>query len=551
MPDNQSTTVFTCVSILCVASALFLTHKSYKDKSEIECNSKEVGSVVPQIITTPITSEEGDVKRSAASDVSGKIGHPHPDHKSMSEKYGGCIYLDYNATTPIFHEVFNEMKTYLTTCFGNPSSSHAYSAPSKEAMAQARMHIGSLINISNPLRDIYFTSCGTEADNRAIDIAIAHFKSRDQNNSIPRLPHIITCAIEHPAILAYLRLLEDKKAIGLTIVGVDAQGVVNVSEMVNSLCKSTALVTIMHSNNEVGTLQPIREISNSIKLFNKRSNSNILLHSDGAQSLGKVLIDVPTMGIDMLTIVGHKFGAPKGIAALYIREGISASECPMLVGGGQERGCRGGTENVPYIVALGEASRLALLESGDMLVHLLSLKHRLLTNLLGAFERDRDRVRLNGPIRANSPQEIAGDLKLLRVMMKSDIRSSATGVVGSSSMDSKRIINKIAMEQLPNTISISFKNVKAQDIIASLSSTVACSAGSACHAVDKTKQSSGGGCSGEVTDVISGVLLAMNVPRDFAVGTLRISFGRHSTMEEMDTAAVLIAQAVRQHSSFP
>ena len=233
----------------------------------------------------------------------------------MREKYGGCIYLDYNATTPIFDEVFKAMKPYLTTCFGNPSSSHIYATPCKEAVKQARLHVAQLINTPNPENEIIFTSCGTEADNRAIDIAIAHFEFNGKNTG--NVPHIVTSAIEHPAILAYLRYLNEKEEIDLTIVGVNTEGVVDVLGVYNSLNMSTALVTIMHSNNEVGTIQPIREISNGIKTFNKRSNSNILLHSDGAQSIGKVLIDVVAIGVDMLTIVGHKYGAPKGIAAIY------------------------------------------------------------------------------------------------------------------------------------------------------------------------------------------------------------------------------------------
>jgi cysteine desulfurase len=291
-----------------------------------------------------------------------QVGQPHPFSKES--KFKGCVYLDYNATTPVFPEVTQAMMPFLTTCFGNPSSSHVFSTPCREGLFKARNQIGDLVNAKDSQNEIFLTSCGTESDNAAVDMAIHNFKQfkarvlgiAPTDPSMP-VPHIITCITEHPAVICYLRVLRDElKVIRMTVLPVNGEGLVDVEKLKNALTPDTALVTIMHSNNEVGTIQPIRQIALCIKQYNathqpsnntsSNTSSNtsnaacVLLHSDAAQSLGKVLVDVQALGVDMLTIVGHKFGAPKGVGALYIRSNVE--KVAMLVGGGQERGIRGG-----------------------------------------------------------------------------------------------------------------------------------------------------------------------------------------------------------------
>lgn len=269
------------------------------------------------------------------------IGQSHPS--TMCKEYNNCVYMDYNATTPVFVEVFAAMEPYLTTCFGNPSSAHAFARPCKQAVLSARKQVGELLCCRNSDKEIVFTSCGSESDNRAIDIALSYFNSR--NSVEESKPRVITSAIEHPAVLCYLRQLVIKTLIELVVLPVDSEGFVDLEKLKQSLTVSTALVTIMHSNNEVGTIQPIKSIASAVRKFNSKNKSSVLIHSDGAQSLGKVLVDVTSLDVDMFTVVGHKFGAPKGIAALYINSKTLSdvvSLCPMLIGGGQEMGLRAG-----------------------------------------------------------------------------------------------------------------------------------------------------------------------------------------------------------------
>ena len=311
-------------------------------------NSKN--SQRPETVSTldsKATPDTSSVNNSGNNSVGSCIGKPHPFASQL--EYNNCVYLDYNATTPVFPEVTTAMLPFLTTCFGNPSSSHVFSQPCRIGLQTARSQIGALVNAKDPQNEIYLTSCGTESDNRAVDIAIHHFMqhkkkllaSKGVDMSVT-VPHIITCITEHPAVICYLRVLGEEQRIRMTVLPVNSEGLVDVAAIRQALTPNTALVTIMHSNNEVGTLQPIREIGKCIRQFNQqqRGEACVLLHSDGAQSLGKVLADVQALDVDMFTIVGHKFGAPKGVGALYIRSGVAIA--PMLVGGGQERGIRGG-----------------------------------------------------------------------------------------------------------------------------------------------------------------------------------------------------------------
>lgn len=250
------------------------------------------------------------------------------------------IYLDYNATTPIEKKVSEEMKPFINEYFGNPSSTYALGKKSKETIQIARKRVADLVG-SKP-EEIVFTSGGSESNNMVIKGVAFTFKSKGN--------HIITSQIEHPSVLNPCKYLE-KSGYEISYLPVDQYGAVNPSEVEKAITDKTILISIMHSNNETGTLQPIKEIARIAK------EHSILLHTDASQSIGKVPVDVLALGIDFLTIAGHKFYAPKGIGALYIRNGIGIE--PLIHGAGHENGRRGGTENIIFEVALGKACELS------------------------------------------------------------------------------------------------------------------------------------------------------------------------------------------------
>lgn len=323
------------------------------------------------------------------------------------------IYLDYNATTPIDPEVAKEMIPYIQTFFGNPSSSYSIGRNNKEAINRARKQVASLIN-SKP-EEIFFTSGGTESNNHAIrGIALAN---KDKGK------HIITSAIEHPAVTEVCRYL-NSLGYEITYLPVDTFGTVNPRDVENAVRPDTVLITIMHANNEVGTIQPIKEIAAIAH------QKKIVFHTDAAQSVGKIDTDVAMLGIDLLTIAGHKLYAPKGIGALYIKQGTKVEN--LMYGAGQERGIRPGTENVIQIVGLGKACEIAKRDFDKNLQNMLSMRESLwngLKNKLG------DKVKVNGNL-------------------------------GNS---------------LPNTLSIVFDKVEAHAFASFISNDVLISTGSACH----------------------------------------------------------------------
>jgi cysteine desulfurase len=264
------------------------------------------------------------------------------------------LYFDYNATTPVLPQVVGAMHPYLLDRFGNPSSLHPWGMAAKEAVADARGHVAILLGCS--VGEVYFTSCATEANNIAIF-------------GILRQPgdHVIVSAVEHPAILG--PVLEHMRRGGTaTIVPVDGQGRVDPDDVRRGVTAKTRLISVMLANNEVGTIQPVREIAAVGR------DHGIPVHTDAAQAVGKIPVDVRTLQVDLLTIAGHKLYAPKGVGALYVRKGIDPA--PITFGGGQEGGLKPGTENVPYLVALGEACRLA----GD--VHVEQVRQAALRDLL-------------------------------------------------------------------------------------------------------------------------------------------------------------------------
>ncbi len=294
---------------------------------------------------------------------------------------GRPIYLDYNATTPVDPAVLEVMLPYLREQFGNPSSAHAYGRAPHDAVENARAQVAALLNARSD--EIVFTGGGSEASNQAIKGAV-FAKPRGFFGRWGKDAHIITSAVEHPATLepcAFLQRLGCK----LTIVPVDRQGLVDPDAVKKVLGRSSTLVSIMHANNEVGTLEPIRALGELARSY------GALMHTDAAQSAGKVPVDVQELNVDLLSLAGHKLYAPKGVGALYVRRGITLE--PFIHGAGHEGGRRAGTENVPYVVGLGMAcdlARRALAETGQKMK---ALRDRLWEKLHAALG---ERIVLNG-----------------------------------------------------------------------------------------------------------------------------------------------------------
>ena len=263
-------------------------------------------------------------------------------------------YFDHAATTAVKEEVLKEMLPYFSLEYGNPSSIYGIGRRSKKAIDEARNKVSIAINCKP--REIYFTGCGSESDNIAIK-GIA-YANREKGN------HIITTKIEHPAILNTCKSLE-KDGFKITYLNVDNEGLIDLHELENAITKNTILISIMFANNEIGTIEPIREIGYIAKKY------NILFHTDCIQAIGNINIDVNSMNIDLLSMSAHKFYGPKGVGALYIKNGIKCNK--LQDGGHQEKDLRAGTENVPGIVGLGKAIELAnknLKEYNNKLIYL-------------------------------------------------------------------------------------------------------------------------------------------------------------------------------------
>lgn len=306
-----------------------------------------------------------------------------PAHPAFDD---GPVYLDYNATTPVDPRVAEAMRPYVTDWFGNPSSAHAYGTEPQRALACARGQVDALIGANAD--EIVFTGSGSEADNLALRGAVLAAKADH--------PHVITQVTEHPGILETCHALERHHGVEVTYLPVDREGVVDPAALAAALTKRTVLVTVMAANNETGALQPIAELARITRAH------GALFHCDAAQAAGKIRLDVRDLDVDLMTIVGHKMYAPKGIAALYIRDGVTLE--PLIYGGGQERGLRAGTENVALAVALGTAARLAaeeLADSADQ--RITALRDRLQAGLAARLP---GRVHLNGPAEGRLPNTL-------------------------------------------------------------------------------------------------------------------------------------------------
>jgi len=282
------------------------------------------------------------------------------------------IYMDHAATTPVDKKVLEEMLPFFTEKYGNPSSLHSFGREAHDAMEKARENIAKLVNAEKD--EIVFTSGGTESDNFAIKGIAYKMKEEitDYNG-----PHIITSSIEHPAVMETCKYLE-LQGFKVKYLPVDRYGVVNLDDLKKSISKGTFLITIMHANNEIGTIQNIDEIGKIAK------KHNIIFHSDAVQSAGKIPVDVKKTNIDLLSISSHKIYGPKGVGALYIRKGVKPE--PVIHGGGHEKGLRSGTENIPNIVGFGKACELAKKRLNEDAEHLTTLRDKLIKNVLNIEE---------------------------------------------------------------------------------------------------------------------------------------------------------------------
>lgn len=368
------------------------------------------------------------------------------------------IYLDYNATTPIDKKVAEAMEEYIYGNFGNPSSSHELGSKTKGAVEEARKKVASLLNASP--EEIIFTSGGSESNNMVLKGVAYTYQNRGK--------HIITSEIEHPAVISPCKFLEEN-GYEVTYLSVDQDRVVDIEQLKAALTDETILISIMHANNETGTIQPLAEIAEIV------SENNILLHTDAAQSVGKIETDVKKLGVDFLSVAGHKVYAPKGIGALYIRAGIEIE--PLIHGAGHEMGKRAGTENVIFDVALGKACELA---------------EDLFQGKKADFEH-------------NTP----GEIKELRDYFQKQLQKNFKDRV---------ILNGHPTKRLPNTLNISFLDYSGQEILDHLDN-VALSTGSACHS--------------DLVE-ISSVLKAMSVTMETGRGAVRFSLGKYTTRDEIE-----------------
>jgi len=291
------------------------------------------------------------------------------------------IYLDYNATTPIAPEVLRAMQPYLTGEFGNPSSDYALGGRAREAVALARGQVAALLGCRP--EEVVFTSGATEANNTVLKGVAQHF----------RAGQIITAATEHPSVLAPCRFLQSQ-GFEVTFLPVDGTGLLDPAQVRRALSSKTILISVMHANNETGALQHLAEMGAVAQ------EAGVWFHTDAAQSVGKMPVAVDQLKVDFLTLAGHKIYAPKGVGALYVRAGLAFS--PLLHGAAQEGGRRAGTENVPYLAALGEACRLAQERLAADQGHLNSLRDLLHERLKAGFP---DLV-LNGPVKARLPNTL-------------------------------------------------------------------------------------------------------------------------------------------------
>ena len=373
------------------------------------------------------------------------------------------VYLDNNATSPMDSRVLEAIQPFFLNEFGNAASIHAYGQHARAAIERARSQVADLLSAKR--REIIFTCGGTEADNAAIHGVARSFAGSGG--------HVITSAIEHPAVLKSCQFLE-QKGFRVTYLSAGEEGIVRVEDVKEALSQDTILVSIMHANNEVGTLQPIKEIARLTR------QQGILFHTDAVQSVGKIPVDVHQLGVDLLSLSGHKFHGPKGVGAMYIRDSVQT--VPFMLGGSHERHRRAGTENVPGIVGLGEACRLAGESHQDMESRIADLRDRFEEGLL---------------------QRLPGS-----------------------------VVNGRPSSRVPHTANLSFEGVEGEALLVALDfKGLAVSTGAACS-------------SGSLEP--SHVLQAMKLGRGRIQGAIRFSLSRMISEEDMDYALETVVETVNR-----
>ena len=373
------------------------------------------------------------------------------------------IYMDNAATTRVTEPVFEAMKPYFCEKFGNPMSVHSFGRESRRAVEEARRQVAAALNADS--REIYFTGCGTESDNWALRGA-AYARGNTRRT-------LVTTTIEHHAILHTAEQLE-KEDFKVVYVPVDEFGIVKLDEMEKAITEDVFLVSVMTANNEIGTIQPIEEIARMAHA------KGALFHTDAVQAIGSVKIDVKAMGIDLLSLSGHKFHAPKGVGALYMKNSVHIER--LIRGGAQERTQRAGTENLASIVGLGKAIELATADIDAHNAKLIEMRDHMISEILTRIPE----TRLNGD----------------------------------------------ATRRLPGNVNVSVRYIEGESLLLSLDlKGIAASSGSACT-------------SGALDP--SHVLLAIGLPHEIALGSLRLTMNEENTMEEVDTVVEALVEIVKR-----
>lgn len=393
----------------------------------------------------------------------------------MSEKR--FVYADNAATTSVHPRVLAEMLPYLGEFYGNPSSLYSKGQQVFTLLEGARARIAAILGCE--AREIYFTGCGSEGDNWAIKGAVDAYLQKNKVSTC----HVITTKIEHHAVLNTCKALE-KKGIAVTYLDVDHDGKVNPEDVIKSLRDDTCIVAVMYANNEIGTIEPIAEIGEKIKEYNEKNKKKVLFFTDAVQAVGHVPIDIKTLHADMLSLSGHKFRAPKGVGALYIKSGVIIKS--LIDGGGQERGKRGGTENVASIMGLAKALEIASEEMKDDNARLAMLRDELI-------------------------------YRLTTEIPEAQLTGHPT-------------------KRLPGTASFVFKYIEGESLLLMLDAEGICA-------------STGSSCSSKSLEP-SHVLLAIGLPHEIAHGSLRLTLSHETTKEDIDYIVEKVKYVVQTLRNF-